>query len=405
MAPVLERQRIEALDVVRGFALLGILGPNIVVFGWPEATMVDPALMGDGPGVQASHDIVSVFFLGKMMALFAMLFGAGVVIFDRKSVPGRPLSAGTGLWYRRSAWLLLFGLVHAIFFWFGDILVWYAINAMLLVWWLRRLDPKLQVALGVAGHALSTLLMVALSAVGVWALSQGKIPGGELMGSPATEIAAYTGRYLDALSVRMDSLTMMWLILGPLFVPGVTGLMLMGIGLTRMGVLTGEKSARFYGVLASVGLTVGLGGTSLLYFGLRHWVPEHSGFLWQSFSQFVGIPISLGYMATLVLLLKVGALRWLTAGLANIGRMAMSNYFAHTIICTSIFYGHGMGFFAKVPYPRLWLIVIGVWLFNFAFSALWLRWFRFGPFEWLWRSLTYWKFQPMRRAEVRTLPA
>jgi uncharacterized protein len=126
-------------------------------------------------------------------------------------------------------------------------------------------------------------------------------------------------------------------------------------------------------------------------------LPDLGGFIWQSFSQFIGIPISLGYMGLLIWIVRLGALNWLTSALANVGRMALSNYLLQTILCTSFFYGYGGGYFAEIDYPGLFAVVGSVWLINLVFSALWLRAFRFGPAEWAWRSLTYWELQPMRR--------
>lgn len=401
-APVAAADRYAMMDVVRGFALLGILGPNIVAFAWPQEAMTDPDVMGGGAGNETGHAIVSVFFLGKMMALFSMLFGAGVVIFDRKtdrSGEGRRprLSDGAGLWYRRIAWLLVFGLLHAFGLWYGDILVWYAITALAAIWWVRRFGPWLQIGLGIGLHALGTALIVGFSAFGVWAVTSGKITEAELMGGSG-EIAGsgYLGGYGDAFMERLGTLPFMY-VLGVFFLPGVTGLMMLGMGLTKLGVLTGERSTRFYAVLAAAGLIGGFGITLGAFFGLRAAMPDFGNFIWQSCSQFIGIPISLGFMGLLGVLVTAGALRPVTALLANVGRMALSNYFAQTIIATTMFYGYGLGLFGKVDYPALWGVVAGIWVFNLVFSALWLRWFRYGPFEWLWRSLTYWRVEPIRR--------
>lgn len=406
-APVTESTRFLSLDVVRGFALLGILGPNIVAFGWPAAAMAEPVIMDETLGVNPwntiGHQITSVFFLGKMMALFSMLFGAGVIVYARKfdrEQDGKfhtRLSTGAGLWYRRIAWLLAIGVFHAIFLWFGDILVWYAVVGFGAVWWVRRWNPKLQIILGLAAHLFSTLLMVALTLFGLWALEQGKIPGGSLMGDPAAEFDAYTGGYLGQLPVRIIAVLSFWFVFAPLFFPGITGLMMIGMGLTRMGILTGERPTRLYAWMAILGLVGGLGLTVTLFYGMASLDPDSGGMLWQSFSQFVGIPISLGYMGLLIWIVKLGVLKRAARLLANVGRMALSNYLLQTILCTLFFYGHGLGNFGTIDYPGLFAVIAAVWTINIVFSAVWLRFFRFGPAEWTWRSLTYWKPQPMRR--------
>lgn len=406
-APVSESTRFLSLDVVRGFALLGILGPNIVAFGWPAAAMGEPAIMDETLGVNPwntiGHQITSVFFLGKMMALFSMLFGAGVIVYARKfdreqdGVFHTKLSKGWWLWYRRTAWLLAIGAAHALLLWFGDILVWYAVVGMGAVWWVRRWNPKLQIILGLAAHLVSTLLMVALTLFGLWAMEQGKIPGGSLMGDPAAEFDAYTGGYLAQLRVRIVSVVGFWIMIVPLFYPGITGLMMIGMGLTRMGILTGERPTRLYAWMAILGLVGGLGLTVTLFYGMSGLYPDNGGMLWQSFSQFLGIPISLGYMGLLIWIVKLGVLRLATTLLANVGRMALTNYLLQTLLCTFFFYGHGLGNFGTIDYPGLFAVIAAVWTINIVFSAVWLRFFRFGPAEWAWRSLTYWKPQPIRR--------
>lgn len=425
-APIAAKERIESLDVVRGFAMLGILGPNIVAFAWPAAAMTNPAAMGDTPWNDAGHAMTGIFFLGKMMALFAMLFGAGVIVYGRKfehaphcrrcgadlvgQDPGLPcphcrqhdprrgrLSDGAGLWYRRIGLLLLFGVAHGVLFWYGDILTWYAMTALMAVWWVRRLHPAVQISVGVTLHLISTLLLVGFTAFGVLTVAQGHISQDELMGNQAAELQGYTGTYVDALLVRLPTLAMFWLLLGPMFTPGITGLMMLGMGLLRTGVLSGQRSTRFYILMAAFGLVGGLGVTLAIFYGLEARWPGYGGLIWQTCAQFVGIPISLGYMALLILLLRSGAFGYLMHSLAAVGRMALSNYLLQTLLCTTFFYGYGFGYFARIGYPGLFLVMLVVWGVNIAFSLVWLRFFRFGPAEWLWRSLTYLRRQPMLR--------
>jgi uncharacterized protein len=149
--------------------------------------------------------------------------------------------------------------------------------------------------------------------------------------------------------------------------------------------------------MAILGLVGGLGLTLTVFYGLRAAYPTYGGFIWQSMSQFIGIPISLGYMGLIIWIVKLGVLKPLTGLLANVGRMAFSNYFLQTILCTLFFYGHGLGNFGTIDYPGLFLVIAVVWTINLVFSAVWLRFFRFGPAEWLWRSLTYMKPQALLR--------
>ena len=440
--PVDARSRVESLDVIRGFALLGILGPNIIAFAWPQMAMYEPGAMGQaaeylGRGVNAAanqigHTIVEVFFFGKMMLLFSLLFGAGVVMYARKFEGGprcrkckhdltglddraacpecgsrkrarANLADGAGLWYTRSAWLLVFGLLHAFGLWYGDILVWYAVAALGMTWWIRRLEPMALMVLGGAMYLGGVIMMLLFMIIGLVAQEHGHH---DFSATVIPEVVAYRGSYLQAFWSRVPTLVMMYVIMIPIgFFWMASGMFAWGIALTKLGVLTGERSTRFYARLALFGLGGGLALTAAVLALLHASGTPMPGFVFQGVGQLVGAPISLGYAATMILLLKLGALRPLTSALAAVGRMALSNYFLQTLICTTLFYGYGFGYFAEIQYPWLFVVMGGIWAVNIVFSLLWLHFFRFGPAEWVWRSLTYMSLQPMRRASAVGGPA
>ncbi len=114
------------------------------------------------------------------------------------------------------------------------------------------------------------------------------------------------------------------------------------------------------------------------------------------FNYFGSVVVALGHVGMLMLIVQSGALAWLTRRLAAVGRMALSNYLTHSIVCTTLFYGYGFGLFGDINRTGLAAIVLIIWVSQLLLSPIWLRHFRFGPAEWLWRSLTYWKLQPMR---------
>ncbi|MFI4897359.1 MAG: DUF418 domain-containing protein [Phycisphaerales bacterium JB059] len=442
LEPVRASERVAAIDVIRGFALLGILGPNILAFSWPSSVQFAPEVMSDAlaltshasPNDRANelgHTLVQVFFHGKMMCLFSMLFGAGVLLYARKferepgdacfacgldltTIDAGPrvrcpkcgrrnparaprLSDGAALWYTRCVWLLAIGLLHAFLLWYGDILVWYALTGLGLVWWIRRIRPVAQIVLGVLLYLFGTATLTGFMLLGL------HYQGPEaLLGNWAGEVRAYTGAYTDAFTIRTGQLLFTYLFLLPLgFGFSLTGLMTLGMALTRLGVLTGQRSDRFYLLLCVSGLSLGLTLTLVLLALLDRTV-QLPGFIFMGAGQLVGIPTALGYASALILLVRRGWLTPLTHALSAVGRMALSNYLLQTILCTTLFYGYGVGLFGRVQYPALWLVVGGVWLTNIVFSLLWLRFFRFGPAEWLWRSLTYLKLQPMRRAPANS---
>ncbi len=401
-APVAEAERIEAIDVVRGFALLGILVPNIVAFGWPEAAMTDPTIMGGGASNEFGRAVTAIFFQGKMMALFSMLFGAGVVIYGRKferdgNGAKAPLSRGASLWYRRTAWLMLIGALHGVFLWYGDILVMYAVSGMLALWWVRRLGPRWQITIGLLLHLLGTLAWLGLMMLSVTLAENTDGTGIEMVTDPELEFIAYTGGYLDTFRARLPALAGMWFFVTPFYTPAVTGLMMIGMGLLRLDILTGRRPTRFYAVLTILGLVGGLGLSITLSQLIHQHRPEDHGAIWMSIAQFVGVPISIGYMAALIWIVRLGVLRPITRALAAVGRTALTNYLLQSLLCTTFFYGYGLDRFGRIDYPGLFAVVAAVWAVNIAFSLFWLRFFRFGPAEWVWRSLTYWRPQPFRR--------
>ncbi len=431
ITPTSKAQRFGPVDTLRGFALLGILVPNIVVFAWPMMAMTDYTVMGDTAANKLGYTITATAFTGKFMFLFALLFGSGVIMYARKfdSRPGKllckrcrytltglpedspcpecncderidrkpKLSEGAGLWYFRCGLLLAFGLLHAYGLWFGDILTFYAISGLTLLWWIRRLDPKIQFWGGLGLYYLGSVVMIGFSALVYWAISTGNMEVHEISADPVTEIVGYTGTYFEAFKTRFLTVLVMQFMFIPLMLPMLWGIMSMGMGLTRMGILTGERSLGFYVKAAIVCLTLGIPMTAVGFMFIYPTFDLVPGFIWQSFAQPLGIPLALGYGAVVIALSKWAPAKIITTPLAAVGRMALTNYFLQTILCTTFFYGYGFGKFATIEYPQLWLVVFTVWTINIIFSMLWLRVFSMGPFEWLWRVMTYRQLVPIVR--------
>ncbi|MEQ8769845.1 MAG: DUF418 domain-containing protein [Phycisphaerales bacterium] len=410
--PVAGRDRLLSMDALRGFALLGILGPNILAFAWPWSAiasaqgMADAALIAD-PETPVLFDraneislwLIEVLFQGKFMFLFASLFGAGVVFFSRKFDAGGAsrLSRGAGLWYTRMGVLLAIGFVHAFGLWFGDILVWYAFAGLAAVWWVRRWSPRTLFITGSLAYLFGTIVMLAITALSDWAIQQGHMTEDQMGGVPlADDIAAYAnGTYLDQFVMRLMVLLPWYVIMPFTFLWQITGLMMVGIGLTRTGVFTGARSNHFYATLAAFGITIGLILTVVVRSWLRGLDSPIASFYWMTVAQLVGSPLALGYVGVVVLVAKSRALEFIAIPLAAVGRMALTNYLLQTLICTTIFYSYGGGLYATVQFPFLWAVVLSVWIVNIVFSMLWLSAFRFGPAEWAWRSLTYLRPQPL----------
>lgn len=399
IAPV--EQRIDALDALRGFAVLGILVMNIQTFAMPMAAYLNPTSYGSLDGIHGLVWALSHLLADqKMMALFSMLFGAGIVLFcERAAASGR---SEAGYHYRRNVWLMVFGLLHGYLLWSGDILFVYALCAFLL-FPLRKRSPRALFKLAVFFLSVSSIVYL-LTGIGVQemppeALDEQLMP----MWLPdqatiADEIAAMQGNWLTQMSVRVPTTQKMQGV--ALFLWAfwrASGMMLLGMALYKTGTLTGAADNKTYQRLMLLALCVGL---PLIVYGMvwndrNEW--QITSMFWGSqFNYWGSVLVSLGWMSAILLLLKKGAMPALTQRLAAVGRMAFTNYIMHTVLCGLIFYGHGLGLFGQVERAGQLLIVLAIWVFQLWLSPIWLRHFRFGPLEWLWRSLTYWQRQPLR---------
>jgi uncharacterized protein len=174
--------------------------------------------------------------------------------------------------------------------------------------------------------------------------------------------------------------------------------MLIGMAFFKWGVLTAERPNKFYTRGISISLLIGL---AIVIFGLfrnfqENFSMEYSFFLGTQFNYWGSLFVSFGFICIVMLFSKMNHINKLLRSLAGVGRTAFSNYLLQTIICTTIFYGHGFGLFGTVERWTQILIVVGIWLFQILITNIWLQYFRFSPVEWIWRSLTYWKLQPMK---------
>ena len=179
----------------------------------------------------------------------------------------------------------------------------------------------------------------------------------------------------------------------------VSGAMLLGMALYKWGVLAARRSRAFYARWLVAGLAV---GWPLILLGVHlheraGWSMRYSMVLGWQINSWASLPVALAYASAVMLFCGRGLLPGPTARLAAVGRMAFTNYIVQTLICTTLFYGHGLGLYARLPFAQLFWLVLAIWVLQLAYSPWWLARFRFGPLEWLWRSLTYRTRQPFRR--------
>ena len=403
-APVAAGARIDAIDVLRGFALLGILVMNVQAFAMPQAAYFNPTAYGDLEGAN-----LRVWLAGRMLAdqkfmtIFSMLFGAGIAL-----MAGRAEARGDGRrpHYRRMAWLAVIGLLHAHLLWAGDVLFLYAVCGML-VYPLRRQPPGRLLALGAASLAVASAWSVGTGlSLPYWPEEERAALAAELW-RPTPELieaqlAAFRGGWLTqqpARSAGALAFETLLLITWGLWRAG--GLMLIGMALFRLDVFSARRPARFYAALIAVAAAVGL---PLTAWGValdfeRGW-PLWSFFVGVQFNYWPSVAVSLGYVGLVMLACRTAALRRFTRPFAAVGRTALTNYLLQTVLCTTVFYGHGLGWFGSVDRLGQLGVAAGVWAVQLAVSPLWLRRFRFGPAEWAWRSLTYGTRLPIRRASA-----
>lgn len=403
LAPIAVAERIEAMDVLRGLALLGILLMNLEGFVGPvmaAGTGLDPALTGMDRTVDL---LVYVLVQGKFYTLFSLLFGMGFAVMSQRAErSGRPFA---GVYWRRGLVLLAFGAIHAIFIWAGDILMMYALCSFLLLAF-RPLPARWLVWLGVLIYVVPIGFMYLMGGMGSllggtegWDKAMGEI-GKQMQVLIENERAAYgSGSYAEATWQRLKS-TGMALSNITMFGFVVFGMFLLGAWFVRSGAIARpHEFPRLYRALRWVALPIGV-------LAMVASVALEPTMDFATFNLRISTAFALQLIANLLMCL--GYVAWVMRALASpwwarplgalapAGRMALTNYLMHSLVCTWIFYGYGLGYFEQLP--RAWQPVFALVLFGLQvlLSRLWLSRFRFGPMEWLWRSMTYLKPQPMR---------
>jgi uncharacterized protein len=428
--------RIAALDVVRGFAVLGILPVNAAFFAYPLWAALNPGLPPH-PITDATAWTWALTHTGfelKMITLFSMLFGVSLFLVggdggdDDRSQTLRA----------RLFWLGVFGALHGALIWYGDILLTYAVCGAV-VMGLRGMGARALTALGVGLLGVAIALEALLGAGMAVAAQMGAGPDpSNALWTPSDEelnriIAAMRAGVLPALGENLREWSE-FLISALYFAPRTIGLMLLGLGLFKFGFFHGRWPAWAYGAVLAVG------AVSLALTGWRtaaalgddgaYSIEDAFGLegLWHFM---LSLPMAMGYAAGLILVVRFSAserfptkwtpvgrmksrakkdheprsdsigsfwaLGFVTGPLAACGRMAFTNYLSQSLLMTTLFWGgRGFGLFGEIDRVGLWGVVVAIWALQLAWSTLWLRAFAVGPLEWLWRSLTVGKFVALR---------
>jgi uncharacterized protein len=405
--------RIATLDIVRGVAVMGILAMNIVGFALPFQAYMNPVALGPvGEADFASWLFSFVFVDGKMRGLFSFLFGASMLlVIEQAAAKGEPEER---IHYRRMFWLLAFGLVHLYLIWFGDILVGYALTGMI-AFLFRNLSQRALIRWAVGLLVVQLLVFAGLAAGAAMLQQQAAAPGAasatvaEWQGlehmfgamSPeaeAQELALYRGGYGPIVADRLNDQA-----IAPLKGLGLFGwetlaYFLLGMAALKSGFLTGAWSDGRYRRTALVGFAIGIPAYAALA-----WLLVRDDFsVPMLFALSMGAtvpfrPLMVVAIASLIILAtrRGGAL---VDRIAAAGRAAFTNYLGTSLLMTTLFYGYGLGLFGRLGRAELWLVVIAMWAVMLLWSKPWLERFRYGPLEWLWRSLARGSLQPMRRS-------
>lgn len=400
IAPASISERIVSIDVLRGVAVLGILIMNIQSFSMPNAAYINPDTYGDLTGVNKWIWIISHMLASeKFMSIFSLLFGAGILIFTEKACSKGKNSAE--LHYKRMGWLMVFGMIHAYLLWYGDILVTYSLCGMF-VYLFRHKRPQSLIWIGLGFFMVPLLLNVMFGvSISYWpeesfhnTLNSWR-PGADTI---QNQIQTMRGEWLERMKMRIPSSLFMqsgYFLMESFW--QVISMMLMGMALYKWKILTAERSTGYYSRMATIGLTTGytLSGLGVILNFREGWSFEFSMFIGSQFNYISSIGVALGYVAIIMLICQSTKSVNFKIYSASVGRMAFSNYILQSIICTYIFYGNGLALYGKVERKIQLFIVFGIWFVVIIFSSLWLKRFRFGPLEWIWRSLTYRDWQPI----------
>ncbi|MBB5747207.1 DUF418 domain-containing protein [Brevundimonas variabilis] len=409
LAPVAVKDRVVTLDVLRGFAVLGILAMNAAAFAWPFDLMMSPDLapyLNNGilaPADRTAAWVNDVFFSDKMRSLFSMLFGVSIFLVGGE----RSDRARGALLQRRLLWLGLIGLIHGLVFWFGDILLLYALSGLIMLL-CRSWSAKKLLWVG-GGITLFFALCQAGGSIGMAALppdvaakfgGSGSNPFGATPESIVQSIAVYKDGLFGNFIANAKGWVFSALFALPIMPFATVPLMMIGLGLYKTGFWAGRAPVWIYGLLMAL-TAVNLSFLGL-YEGQELAVPKAenpSRGLADAMGSFAPL-VTLGYASALILLSTRGA-AIVTRIFAPVGRMAFTNYLTQTLIMTSLFYmPWGPRWFGEVTPAGLWPIVGAIWVLQLVWSPLWLARFEMGPLEWVWRCLTYGRRVPFRKVAV-----
>jgi uncharacterized protein len=400
--PVVNNERLDNLDVIRGVALLGILLMNIQAFAMTFSAYSNPTSYGDLTGINfIIYYFSHVFADQKFMTIFSTLFGVGIILMADNIEAKRGLPKRVH--YKRMFILAVLGLLHAYFLWFGDILFAYAF-AGVIVYGARNKSIKFLLVFAFCLVTICSLMMLLvglslpyLSAEELAIMNTDLSPtddfiAQEQLANIGSWFAQADQRYRMALEMQQNL---------AFYLPRIVGLMMVGMALYKLGFFAGKyknNTLIVNGIFAlMLALVIIISGVE--YNFAVNWSLE-SMFIGIQFNYWGSILMAYGYLCLLVVFCRAQSGQWLKHALASVGRMALTNYLLQSLFCGFIFYGWGLGLFGSTQRWEQFAIVICIWLLQLILSTWWMSRFQFGPIEWLLRSATYAKVQPMQKYKL-----
>lgn len=392
-----EKKRQLNLDVIRGTALLGILIMNIQSFSMISSAYSNPLSFGDFSGLNKTIYYFShVFADQKFMTIFSILFGASILLVASGN-EAKGLNAFK-MHYRRMVILACIGLLHLYCLWYGDILFMYAVMGML-AYPARNKTAKFMLItasillmINAAVYYTATEAMPYMSQADIQELATDWVPSSEAI---EEEIFANQSNWIAQTSYRTKMATEM-LFSGTFYYCRVLALMLIGMAMIKLnffGKRFNNKSLLMQAIFCSLlGVFLIL---NRLNYNIFNNFPISTMFDQENY--WGSLMMGYAYICLIIVFCRFKVLNRVKSYLSQVGRLALTNYLVQTIICTFIFYGWGLGKFGTFERKDQLLLVVCIWIFQILFSVRWMKTFRVGPFEWLWRSLTYGSVQNIKK--------
>lgn len=403
IGPVSTNERIDVVDVLRGLAVGGILIGNMQWFS--GYGMMPPAVAGDISAIdQITTFLVHFLIEGKFYSIFSLLFGFGFALQIARAAERGDTKAS--VFKRRLFWLLVIGLLHAYLLWAGDILSIYALVGFVLLLFRNRSNTFLLrwsfilILIPIASYLLLYAAFVMFAPAGVAT----EIQNAQVEGWHRTSTIVANGSYFQIMTEYNMRDYILGRYMGLIFqmrLPKILAMFLLGMYAYRIGVFhRPSEHRRLIRRVMIYGLTIGIAGNlaMALLAGNEAAFPPSLGGVVGVIGYAFGVPaLALGIAAAVLTLWQSERTQPILSILSPVGRLALTNYLMQTVISITLFYGFGFGLFGRVGAVTATSIAIAVFVFQVVASAVWLRFFRFGPMEWIWRQLTYKKRIPIKR--------